>query len=464
MARNACDRAILDYFFCIGINWSINFKIAVKSMKSVAVINDPGSRIAVVGVGISGKAIIRFLLSAICNVKPEQIVVFDENLNNDARQWLLVNYPGIKTCFGVWERDTFVAFDLVLLSPGISLFEPAIVAAQAQGVLIDNDLGLFCAYKPDFSKTIGVTGTNGKTTAVTFLHEVAKCAGLAVNYGGNIGIALLDLLLQQLINKEQVDWYILELSSFQLAQANYLSFDIGCILNITPDHLTWHKTMEHYIASKQRLVTASTSVIKQENTYSALAAFKLAPAVIAALDNIESMCCIAQKMGVAAAQIAAVCHSFAGLEHRMEPITISSGSMAKWWFNDSKATNPAAASHALTLLVQSEDFLSVNGNIVWLAGGQAKSNDFSWLDAKLLKKLKLSVLFGDAASDFNHRLNQLGIASCIVPDLEGAVALAAAISNSADVVLFSPACASFDSFASFAERGTTFKKYLSLLS
>lgn len=394
----------------------------------------------------------------------------------------------------------------LILSPGVPLYGPkqhwSVAAAEAAGVPVLGDVELFAraiAAVPAASRplVVGVTGTNGKSTTSALIHHILVAAGKQAVLGGNIGVGVLSLPAPKagLI-------YVLELSSYQLDLTTSLHCNVAVHLNLSPDHLERHGTMERYAQAKRRIFANQTAmdwaVIGVDDGWGRSLCTRLtaqgarcvapisagmalsrgvygiggqvfdglgarqggvirlseAPALPGAhnAQNIAAAYAACRGLGLTAEQIAAGVRSFPGLAHRLE----RAGEVAGVRFiNDSKATNADAAAQALAAFPR----------VYWIAGGRAKSDGIDAL-APLFGRVARAYLIGEAAARFSETLGDTP--HVIAGDLAAAVAGAyrdARASGEADpIVLFSPACASFDQFRDFEARGDAFKAAVAALS
>lgn len=397
-------------------------------------------------------------------------------------------------------------FAALVLSPGVPLTHPkphrVVELAQAVGVPIVGDVELFAravnALSPTVRpKVIGITGTNGKSTTSALIAHILTACGKDARLGGNIGRAVLDLP-----PIHAGAYYVLELSSYQLDLTRSLRCDVAVWLNLSPDHLDRHGDMKGYLTAKKRILmnqgAQDWAVIGADDPYCARVCTELTAAggrqvaaissgqalangvcvvggrvydalsgrAQAAMDqdqapalpgrhngqNLAAAYAAARVLGLAPRAIADAIASFPGLEHRLERAGTVKGVR---FVNDSKATNADAAAQAL----------SVYPRIYWIAGGQAKEGGIAPL-ARYMQQVAKAYLIGEAAYDFASFLDGKA-AYAIMGDLESAVrrayADAAAAREPDPVVLLSPACASFDQFKDFEDRGRAFKRAVASL-
>jgi UDP-N-acetylmuramoylalanine--D-glutamate ligase len=363
-------------------------------------------------------------------------------------------------------------FDGVVVSPGVPLNRHPIAAhARKHGVPIIGDIELFSLARPELPahKVVGITGTNGKSTTTALVHHILNTAGVPTTMGGNIG---LPILAQDPLPEGGV--YVLELSSFQIDLTYSLDCDVAVLLNITPDHLDRYETFEAYAAAKARLFEMQDPTnygLIGTSTPAAEAVFADFPhACLIALDpwgsdlnrypalsgqhNLENLAaasyvCSSLALGLPADVIVRGLASFPGLPHRMERVRELSGVL---FVNDSKATNPDSTAPAL----------AAYPNIHWIVGGQAKTDGLGPCEQHL-GHVRGAYTIGEAGPMFARLLEgRVPVTQSQV--LERAVENAAAAAVAGEVVLLSPACASFDQFRDFEERGDVFRAAVGALS
>lgn len=379
-------------------------------------------------------------------------------------------------------------FDLLIQSPGVPLEIPLFERARARGARIIGELELAA---PELSGyIIGITGANGKTTTTALTGHIFRHAGLPTQVGGNIGVPVTDLVAES-----NPDGYVvLELSSFQLETVETFRARISMVLNITPDHLDRHGTMERYIDAKARLVetqTAEDFAILNAAEPNARGLASRTPATViwfnlsepAAngvacfedhlwlgpekwipvsdiplpgrhnVENVMAAAAAAWLAGVDKDSIAAAIRSFPGVEHRIEFARELDGVK---YYNDSKATNVDAAEKALD---------AFPGNLWIILGGKDKNSDYRPLAPRLAAKAKSILLIGKAAPIIRTQLSEvdssLPLTDC--DTLDEAIRTARRLAEPGDIVLLSPACASFDQYQSYEHRGRHFKDLVSKL-
>lgn len=387
-------------------------------------------------------------------------------------------FPQLELTLGAFTADQFLLATELVVSPGISLAEPAIAAAKAQGVTISGDIEWFC--RDAQAPIIAITGSNGKSTVTTLVGEMAACEGRRVAVGGNLGTPALDLL------DDNVELYVLELSSFQLERCASVGAEVATVLNISEDHLDHHGNLINYHQAKHRIFRDCKQIVVNRDDalstplvpdgvvkwsfglgrsdfrafglveqdgeqYLALARDALLPVAamkIAGSHNISNALAalaLGSAVGLAMpAMLTALCE-FKGLEHRCEFVAELHGVR---YYNDSKGTNVGAAVSALRGLAGS-------GKVVLIAGGVGKGADFSPLMNALPSSARAAVFIGEMAAPMLDMLASR-IPATISDNMAAAVSAASSYALPGDVVLLSPACASFDMFSNYEHRGRVF--------
>jgi UDP-N-acetylmuramoylalanine--D-glutamate ligase len=437
--------------------------------------------VAILGLGVTGMSCARYFKH--CG---QSFVIFDENPAAQSVANFERQFPEQKLVVGALQEDDLTAFQTIVVSPGIALDVPAIRRASVFGADITGDISLFRSETS--APIVAITGSNGKSTVTALLGEMAKHAGRKVAVGGNIGKPVLDLLLDE----NDYDLYIVELSSYQLERTACLAADTAVVLNISPDHLDRYANMMAYHQAKHRvhrgchysvfnradkltqplptkdtqLVSFGLSVpdLKQFGVDSALKHLMCGPSKLMPVSemgvqgkhNIENaLAALALGSGVGLpldAMLAAI-KEFKGLAHRCQFVTNINGVD---FINDSKGTNVGATLTAINSLAADTK------DIVLIVGGVGKGADFKPL-VEVAEKLKAAVLIGKSADQLEVVLSSA--IPCVRADsMNDAVEQAAGIATTGDSVLLSPACASFDMFASFEHRGEMFISAVKQLS
>ena len=358
-------------------------------------------------------------------------------------------------------------FDSLVVTPGLPLNRhPIAKRAREAGVEIIGDIELFARARPELPphKVVGITGTNGKSTTTALVHHILRTAGVPATMGGNIG---LPILAQDPLPEGGV--YVLELSSYQIDLTQSLDCDVAVLLNITPDHLDRYDSFEAYAASKARLfemltpphvavidcydvegdevpleyVSSGVSVRQinrffvDQSNWPTLQGPHNAQNAVAAKE-------VCDTLGIDEATVERGLRTYPGLPHRMERVREKDGVL---FVNDSKATNAEAAAPAL----------AAYSKVRWILGGQAKTDSLGDTEPQLGHVVKAYTI-GEAGPMFARLLRDRGVAVSECESLENAVNEAAKDSQRGEVVLLSPASASFDQFRDFEARGDRFRE------
>lgn len=441
----------------------------------------------ILGLGATGVSVAKFLQN-----QDEDFMVMDTRDNPPGQKELYAISPDIKLSTGEFDQEILNRAKRLIVNPGLSVKQQSIVNAKRHGVEIIGDIELFARQiKNSNVKLIGVTGSNGKSTVTSLVRQMASDAGLNALMGGNIGTPALDLLIE-----DKTDVYVLELSSFQLDTTNSLQCDVACVLNISPDHLDRYVDFEEYVKSKQKLINQTKTIVLFEDDEilnklkvsvkrigfradvpSAIAEFGLKTLsndlwlvrgeepLLSVSDirlkgrhnvlNSLAALAIGFEIGLTLSTMLETLTKFEGLKHRTQFVREISGVS---WINDSKGTNVDATIAAIQGLAQKQA-----SNLVLLAGGQGKQGDFYKLAKSIEGRVKLNILFGEDAKEMRDYLSQAAN-TCVVDSLEQAVRLAKETAARGDIVLLSPACASFDMFDNYAARGDRFIELVENLS
>jgi UDP-N-acetylmuramoylalanine--D-glutamate ligase len=333
--------------------------------------------------------------------------------------------------------------EVVVKSPGVPGEAPLVAEARERGIPVWSEVELGYRLLPD-AKFVGVTGTNGKTTTTELLGEIFRAAGRDVAVAGNVGTPLTSL--------RAADWVVCELSSFQLEDVHTFSADVAVLLNLEPDHLDRHGTFERYRDAKLRIFERARVKIVPCGLgldgieFAADDELPAEPLIRGAhnRENAAAATAAARAAGIDDEQIAAGLRSFPGVPHRLELVGERDGVR---YVNDSKATNVAAALRGLAAYADEPVHL--------ILGGSPKGEDFAPLAAAIGPNVKSVHLIGAEAERIGELIDGFRDGT-----LEAAVAHAAELASPGDVILLSPACASYDQFANFEERGDAFRRGL----
>jgi UDP-N-acetylmuramoylalanine--D-glutamate ligase len=406
--------------------------------------------VLVLGLARSGRA-----AAAVLVARGEQVRIYDRSS--------AVDTAGLDAAItlGTWDDALLDGVGLVVKSPGIPDDAPPVVATRARGIELISEIELAVRLLPN--PIIGITGTNGKTTTTALLGAMLEAAAWPVEVAGNIGRPLVSLVDAA----DPAAWIVCELSSFQLEDTHSLRPRVAAILNLEPDHLDRHGSFDAYAAAKLRLfenqqpedvtvVPRSFGEVPGAGRRTVFAGDDPLPAepLIPGAHNRENAAAataMARAIGVPEEAIAEALSTFPGVAHRIEPVGEVAGVR---YVNDSKATNVAAARRALASFPQAR--LHV------ILGGRGKHEDYAPL-AAAFRPGDRAYLIGEAAGEIEAALAQAGVAFERSRVLEAAVAAAREVARSGDVVLLSPACASFDQFRDYEARGEEFRELVAKL-
>ena len=440
--------------------------------------------IVVVGVGITGVSVVSYLKRS----GFDDILVMDSCDSPRLAGSLLNKYPDLRTCFGRIDAKMLSLADEIIVSPGIDIYKDPFMSLIKAGHSVVGDIELFA--RKNKKPVYAVTGSNGKSTVVSLLGHIINSCGLNAAVVGNVGIPVLDYA-----DSEGVDCYVLEISSFQLLTTFSLCTKSAVILNITPDHLDRHTDFEDYCQAKRKVYqkcdvpvvnldcidvvggVSADNVITfsnkdkradyfiddfNDNLYLSRSKMRLKNSKdlkIVGRHNLQNALvaiAMGEVIGLPFYNMLDAVSKFHGLSHRCELIREQNN---VFWFDDSKGTNVDATKTAIGSL----GVLQKNGGkIILIAGGISKGADFSVLQAVVAKHVKQIILFGKDANLIYNALSDF-VKAAIVNNLEEAVFFANSVSKSHDYVLLSPACASFDMFRDFNDRGDQYKKLVEKL-
>lgn len=439
-------------------------------------------KIAILGMGATGVSVASFLAS-----QDMSFDFIDSRNEPPNRKLVEADYPEADIALGDFDAEFLCRYDRLIVSPGISLAEPALVKAKKQGVELLGDLELFLEQAQ--APVVVISGSNGKSTVTALLGKMAQDSGLSVGIGGNLGTPMLDLL------DDAHKLYVIEVSSFQLELLNDSRGAVSGLLNISPDHLDRYKNLQQYHTAKHRIFRgASKVVINREDVLTRplistqipmisfglnqpdLGSFGILEGVkdgylsygierlmrvnqIALkgthnLANVLAALALGQAVDLPMQSMLDTLKTFKGLPHRCQSIAhINSVNFV----NDSKATNVGATVAAIKGFGD-----KANKNIILIAGGQAKGQEFKALASEISDYVKLTVLMGQDGKQLASAIGD----SCEIQysdSLDEAVVQANQVAVSGDTVLLSPACASFDMFDGFEHRGECFEAAVSAL-
>jgi UDP-N-acetylmuramoylalanine--D-glutamate ligase len=429
----------------------------MQTVSSFSLVN---KNVVVIGMGLTGLSVVRFLLA-----KQAKVVAMD------SRSELMLSLD-IPLFLGELDPDKLCNSDLVIVSPGVNLNNPAIQKAMASNVQVIGDIELFAQFNT--RPVIAITGSNGKSTVTQLVADMCAAGGKKILMGGNIGLPALDLLDQT------ADGFVLELSSFQLETTYSLKPLAATVLNVTEDHLDRHGDMKNYQQLKLKVfnncqftvfnrddVLAMPANIQASSTYGlskCATGFSWDQETACILFdnqkyldsqrcllvgahnmlNIQAAAALAKVFGIDDASIQQAAQQFSGLPHRCQTVAINNNVR---WINDSKATNVGATLAAINGLAP-----QIQGRLILIAGGEGKGADFSKLADCFSQSVDLLITLGKDGD----KIACLHAKSIKVSSIEQAVVEAHKFSQAGDMVLLSPACASLDMFDNYQHRGECF--------
>ncbi len=430
----------------------------------------------VVGLGKTGLSCARYL-----RARGIVTAVADSRLDPPGLQTLRADLPEVAVFTGAFQPEVFASADRLVVSPGVPVAEPLIQAALARGCEVIGDVELFA--RAARAPVCAITGSNGKSTVTTLVGEMVAAAGRRVAVGGNLGQPVLELL------DDDLEHYVLELSSFQLETTLSLRPDVAVLLNVSPDHMDRYPDLDSYARVKARIYHgARVAVVNRDDPIVAAMAREsaieigftlgepagqdlglrardgeswicrgaewLMPASEVRLPGLHNLAnALAALAMIAAADLplppaCAVLRRFTGLAHRSELVAERRGIR---WYDDSKGTNPGATVAALEGLIPPGS----RGRAILIAGGDGKGADFTPLLPAVTRAARAVVLIGRDAGLIARVLDgQVPLVWALT--MQEAVDHAASLAQPGDLVLLSPACASFDMFDSYEQRGRVF--------
>ncbi|HEY9134704.1 MAG TPA: UDP-N-acetylmuramoyl-L-alanine--D-glutamate ligase [Pseudomonadales bacterium] len=439
----------------------------------------------VAGLGKTGMSCIQHYRQLDCPV-----VVTDSRENPPMMDLLQTQWPEVPVYTGGLNEDLLSDADEIILSPGIPLSTSFVQEAKRKNISVVGDVEVFCRIAN--APIIAITGSNAKSTVSTLVAQMITEAGKKVALGGNIGVPVLSLL-----EEAEPDFYVLELSSFQLETITSLKARVASVLNISPDHMDRYANEGEYITAKQLIYkNCQTAVVNRDDdltkpveqlsfdsiygftrhrpgprefgliregkvVYLAYEEQKLMPAAELKIrgshnhENALAALAIGYAAGLDMEAMLAALKNFSGLPHRCQWInTIDSVD----WINDSKGTNVGATEAAISGFGEAS-----RKNIILMLGGVGKKADFSPLIQPIKKHVREIIFFGQDAKLISDDLGDISIKHYCT-SLSESVLLAKKIAEAGDTVLFSPACASFDMFENFEDRGKQFISLVNILS
>ncbi|MBK9606350.1 MAG: UDP-N-acetylmuramoyl-L-alanine--D-glutamate ligase [Betaproteobacteria bacterium] len=442
--------------------------------------NYTGQRVLVLGLGLTGLSLALWLRN-----RAAAVTVADTRAAPPMLATLRTRAPDVKVRLGDWDKALFDQADLVAISPGINVNTPMVAAARARHVPFVGDIEVFARELPVAQRVIAITGSNGKSTVTALTGAMCAAAGLRTVVAGNIGVPVLDALRVAEQAGRHPDVYVLELSSFQLETTTSLAPTVAAVLNLSPNHLDWHPNVDDYVRAKSRIFqNGGQQVLNRDDPLTmamqseavvrtfgggapagdrqwglreraggewlAHGNIDLVPASALALTgrhnalNALAALALANAMGLAEEVVMRPLCEFRGLAHRMSLVAEVRGVA---YVDDSKSTTVASTIAALE---------GMRRKSVLIAGGDAKGQDFMALVPAVRSHARAVVLLGRDAPLLERALRAAGVDLVSATGIEDAVALATDLAHPGDAVLLSPACASWDMFRDYAERGDRF--------
>lgn len=443
----------------------------------MSLIQRDGLRV-VVGLGKTGLSCVRFLKS-----RGYPVAVNDTRENPPGLAELRAEFPDVRVSLGGLDEHLLLSAREIVASPGISVKEPALVSARLNaGIPVVGDIDVFC--REVTAPIVAITGSNAKSTVTTLVGLMARNAGIDVGVGGNLGLPVLDMLREQ---GEQA-LYVLELSSFQLETTHSLQAAVAVVLNVSEDHMDRYDSMRDYHAAKHRIFrNCRRFVVNRDDALTRPLIAEAIPNVsfglnapdlnqfgvlveggekwlargrekllpVAAMKirgdhnvaNALAALALGEAVNLPLAIMLQTLREFAGLPHRCELVAEQEGVA---WYNDSKGTNVGSTLAAINGLGN-----AVAGKLILIAGGVGKGQDFTPLSAPLAKYAKALVLIGEDGPKIGAAVVD-AVPRVLATTLRDAVEKARALAAPGDAVVLSPACASFDMFKNYEDRGQQF--------
>ncbi len=428
---------------------------------------------AVIGIGVTGLSVARFLMQ-----KKQKFVLLDTRLTPPNVETINAEFPDVQLELGELNLETLLQCDEIIVSPGISVETPAIAAAKKAGIPIVGDIEIFVRFAK--APIVAITGSNAKSTVTTLVGEMAAHAGINVAVGGNLGTPALELI------SDDVELYVMELSSFQLETVTKLNAKVATILNISADHLDRYVDMRAYILAKLRVYFGAEHIVVNRNDVLTQPPFaagvkpiyfggkadfggfgllhengedylaKNLTALMATrelkisgkhnVDNALAALALGDAAGIPMKAMLETLKIFRGLPHRCEFVATKNGVE---FYNDSKGTNIGATVAAIAGLARSP------AKLIVILGGEGKGQDFNQLTPVLKDTHCAVVLIGRDANVIAQAVGKLAHME-FASSMQDAVDKSFALAHSGDAVLLSPACASFDMFKNYEDRGEKF--------
>lgn len=448
-----------------------------------------GKTVLVLGMGETGLSMVKWLARQGATVRAA-----DSRMEPPHWKEIMETHPAVQVYKGKFEGKIFDGIEMIAMSPGVPLADPFVQQAVQRGIPVIGDMALFTwaleqsgMAKP---KVVAITGSNGKTTVTAMVGAMLKKSGWNVEVAGNIGPAVLDALMQQVDAGNWPQAWVLETSSFQLETTHNLNADVATVLNLSEDHLDRYTSMQDYAAAKARVflhdkggegiqvlnrndpgVCAMALAGRKTITFGLdepptqtdfgimhdggdlwlvegdLQLMQTSELVVNGLHNaINALAALAmcRALGVSMDPLLSALREFRGLPHRMEKVAAFNGIT---FYDDSKSTNVGATVAALNGMKQ---------NVILIAGGDGKGQDFSHMKQAIVNNARAVVLIGRDAGIIAGELKDCSVPLYFAVTMEEAMQKSFLLAQAGDVVLLSPACASFDMFRNYIHRAEVF--------
>ncbi len=450
--------------------------------------NLKGKHVLVLGMGETGLSITKWLTRQCARVRVADSRIQPPNVS------VLKNLcPDLEIFKGPFEDKIFDNIELIAMSPGVPLAEPHVQQALNRGIPVVGDITLFtwALEKNSAAKAevVAITGTNGKTTVTAMVGAMLKKAGFDVEVAGNIGPAVLDALMRRLDSGCLPQFWVLEVSSFQLELTSNLNADVAAVLNLSEDHLDRYNSLHDYASAKTRIfmherpetgiqilnrsdaesidmalsgrrkitfglnepvsetdfgIVIDDDIWLAEGKMLLMKTSELAVSGLHNAANALAALAICRALQISVEPLLSALKKFRGLPHRMEQVGVYGGVA---FINDSKSTNVGATIAALE---------GVQRKVVLIAGGDGKGQDFTALQDVVTEHARAVVLIGSDAGKIAATLDDCGVAVLFAKTMEDAVQKSFLLARKGDVVILSPACASFDMFRNYVHRAEVF--------
>ncbi len=450
--------------------------------------NVQGKTVLVLGMGETGLSMVKWLSRQGAHIR-----VADSRMDPPGWREIVEVFPQVQVYKGKFEPGIFDDVEMIAISPGVPVADPCVQQAVRRGIPLVGDMVLFIWALEHSNlprpKVVAITGSNGKTTVTAMVGAMLKSAGWDVEVAGNIGPAVLNALMHRIDTGCWPHAWVLEVSSFQLETTHNLNADVATVLNVSEDHLDRYTGMQDYITAKARvflheqnkgiqvlnredpMVCAMALTGRQHITFGIdepstqtdfgivhdgedlwlvegdMQLMKTSELIVHGLHNAANglaALALCRALGVSTEPLLAALHEFRGLPHRMEKVAAFNGVT---FYDDSKSTNVGATVAALNGMKQ---------NVILIAGGDGKGQDFSHLRPAVAENTRAVVLIGRDAGIIADELRDCGVPLHYAVTMEEAMQKSFLLAQGGDAVLLSPACASFDMFRNYIHRAEVF--------